>query len=86
MSSKTKREIVTKWAEGLTEDQMRAVLIGLLLDFAIEAEYVRVGNNASYYEATGEPLVEGQEPWVEESDEPDSSGEQRRGAAHGAGR
>ena len=56
---------IQKWADELTPEQMRTLLVELT-DFAYEAEHVRIGDLAPYWEATGEPLVEGQKTWSDD--------------------
>lgn len=60
-----KTEQIQKWANELTAEQMRPLLVELTY-FACEAEQVCLGNLAPYWEATGEPLIEGQKTWAED--------------------
>lgn len=64
MNRQEKVERITKWASELTAEQMRPLLVALT-DYAYESEYVCLGDLAPYWEATGEPLIEGQETWAE---------------------
>ena len=61
----SKTEQVQKWADNLTPEQMRPLLVELTC-FACEAEQVRLGGLAPYWEATGEPLVAGQKTWMDD--------------------
>lgn len=63
-------EQIKQWAEDLTIEQMRPIL-ETLVDFTIDAEQISISfaKNIPYWSNTGEPLVEGQEPF--EDDETD---------------
>lgn len=60
-----KTERIQKWANELTPEQMRPLVVELA-QLACDAEYVRVGDLAPYWEATGEPLVDGQKTWADD--------------------
>lgn len=62
-------ERLTQWANSLTEEQMRPILTELV-DFAIDAEMVGFWDDckAPYWSNSGEPLIEGQQPWPEEDE------------------
>ena len=53
------------WVRGLSREQADNLLIDLL-DEAIAAEVVCLGDYAPYWDANGEPLIPGEKPWKEE--------------------
>ena len=59
------REKIEKWADELSEEQMKKVLVGLTEECCL-SEMVRLGDLAPYWEATGDPLVEGQKTWSDD--------------------
>lgn len=56
-------EKLVDWSAKLTNEQMAPLLVELI-DFAIDAEMVSIGD-APYWSNTGEPLIEGQLPFAD---------------------
>jgi hypothetical protein len=50
------------WAASLSDAQKQSLLVELL-DYAVDAEMVSMGDHAPYWSASGDPLIEGQEPF-----------------------
>jgi hypothetical protein len=63
MGKKTER--IEKWSSELTAEQMRPLLVELV-EFAMEAEMVSVGDLAPYWETTGDPLIDGQQTFADD--------------------
>lgn len=59
--------ILTKWALALSAEQMRPLIIELV-EFAMKAEMVNIGDLAPYWDDTGEPLIGGQQIHEDEED------------------
>ena len=56
------RAKLNKWAEALTESEMRRLIQELVVEL-MEEERIAFGDLAPYWRAGGDPLVQGQEPW-----------------------
>lgn len=58
---------IAQWAEGLTADQAKQLLVPLI-DHAMDADFVCFQKTAlaPYWEGSGEPLIEGQQVWADE--------------------
>lgn len=63
---------IQEWAEKLTKEQTIPLLVELIR-FAQDAECVRFGDLAPYWTGSGDPLVPGQQPWVETEDDSDAN-------------
>ena len=62
-----KHERIVAWAEDLTEDQLRQVVVNLT-EHLIDTDDIHFydSNLAPYWESCGEPIVFGQKVWDEE--------------------
>lgn len=58
-------EKTKEWVASLTPEQAKQVLLELI-GLAYQSKNVRFGDLAPYWEATGDPLVEGQKIWTDE--------------------
>jgi len=56
------RARLKKWADALTESEMRLLVQELVVEL-MDSEQVTFGDLAPYWRASGDPLVQGQEPW-----------------------
>lgn len=56
------RAKLQKWADALTESEMRLLVQELVVEL-MEGEQISFGDLAPYWKNTGDPIVQGQEPW-----------------------
>ena len=55
---------VMRWASTLTEEQLRQALVDTVMNL-IETEDIRFGDLAPYWVSCGEPVVAGQQIYIE---------------------